>query len=412
MTNRHSVAGALALVIAASLAAATPARAERRWEVEFDARIVPTEGVAHMTIRLEGWASLVNFLRFRVDPDRYSAFEGDGEVRPDGDFLWWDPPAGGGELRYVFRIDHLRGTADYDARVTDDWTLFRGDDLVPPAKVETKDDAPSASKLVLRVPKGWSAVTPYPQNRAGAFEIDHPHRLFDRPTGWIVAGDRLGVVRETVAGTKVALAGPVGQGVRRLDMLAMLRWTLPTLKHIAGRLPERLLVVSAGDPMWRGGLSGPGSFFLHAERPLISNDLTSPLLHEVMHVVSGLRAGDDGDWIVEGLAEYYSLQALVRSRTVSERRYERALDRLTSRGRRAKTLRVRHADGNVTARAVSVLVKIDERMRERTHQRVSLDDVLAHLAKRRRAITTAQFQAIIEKLTGIEFGPFFTRYVP
>jgi len=400
------------LLTLACLALPAAARAERRWEVTFEARIVPTEGVAHVAIRLDGWASLVDFMRFRIDPERHSGFEGDGEIRTEGPYVWWDPPAGGGTLRYVFRIDHLRGTADYDARITNDWAIFRGDDLVPPAKVESTDDAPSLSRLVVRVPKGWSVVTPYPSDRAGYFEIEHGHRLFDRPTGWILAGNRIGVVREGVAGSKIALAGPVGQGVRRFDMLALLRWTLPTLKRIAGRLPERLLVVSAGDPMWRGGLSGPGSFFLHAHRPLISNDLTSPVLHEVMHVLSGLRAGKDGDWIVEGLAEYYSLQALVRSRTVSERRYERALAKIEKRGRRASKLRVASADGDVTARAITVLARLDERMRARTQGRVSLDDVLAHIAKGRRKITTAQFQTIIERLTEVDFDAFFDRYVP
>lgn len=412
MSHVRSITSGLVLALAATHGTAA-ARPDRRWEVTFEARIVPTEGVAHVTIRLGGFASLVNFMRFRIDPDRHSSFEGDGTVRTDGPYLWWDPPAGGGELRYVFRIDHLRGTADYDARVTDSWALFRGDDLVPPALVDTKDDTPSRSRLIVRVPKGWSVATPYRRNRAGVFEVEHAHRLFDRPTGWIVAAAHLGVVRETVAGTKIAIAGPVGQGIHRLDMLAMLRWTLPTLRRIAGRLPERLLIVSAGDPMWRGGLSGPGSFFLHVHRPLISNDLTSPLLHEVVHVLSGLRSGKDGDWIVEGMAEYYGLQALVRSRTVSERRYERALAKIVARGRGVKTLRVPSVSGAVTARAIATLVKLDERMRQRTNERVSLDDVLAHMAKgRRREITTAQFRAIVEKLTGVDFGPFFKRYVP
>ena len=43
----------------------------------------------------------------------------------------------------------------------------------------------------------------------------------------------------------------------------------------------RLLIVSAGDPMWRGGLSGPSSMFLHSDRPLISENRTSTLLHEL-----------------------------------------------------------------------------------------------------------------------------------
>jgi hypothetical protein len=409
--RRHAHVPRVVLLTLAAVLAGGDAAAQRRWEVTFDARIVPTEGVAHVAIRLEGYASLVELMRFRVDRARHSGFEGDGTIREDGDYVWWEPPRTGGQLRYVFRIDNLRTSADYDARVTDDWALFRGDHLVPPAKVETKNDAPSLSRLVLRLPKGWSAVTPYPKNNAGVFEIDHPHRLFDRPTGWIVAG-KLGVLRERVAGTSVVIAGPVAQGIRRHDMLALLRWTLPSLRRAAGQLPERLLIVSAGDPMWRGGLSGPGSLYTHAGRPLITSNLTSPLLHEVVHVMTGLRAGTDGDWVVEGLADYYSLQALVRSRTVTQGRYERALAAMERRGRSVKTIRVQRADGDQTARAVSVLVRLDARMRERTDGRVSLDDVMAHFAKRRSKITTARFRAVVEKLTGADFGPFFERYVP
>jgi hypothetical protein len=400
------------VLVALAVATAAPAQAapERRWEATFDVRIVPTEGVAHVVVRLGRRASLVDYVRFRVDPDRHAAFEGDGAIEVDGRYVRWVPPKGGGELRYVFKIDHLRDAAHYDARMTTKWALFRGDHLVPPARVSVQDGSSSRSRLVLQLPKGWSIATPYKRGSDGAFEIDHPHRLFDRPTGWMVAGN-LGVLRERVAGSAIAVAGPTDQGIRRQDILALLRWTLPTLGRIAGTVPPRLLVVSAGDPMWRGGLSGPASLFVHAERPLISADLTSPMLHEIVHVMMGARAGDDGDWIVEGLAEYYSLQALVRSRTVSQRRYERALERIIARGRKAKTLRVARADRNVTNRAVGVLAKLDQRMRDRTGDRVSLDDVLARLARARHPVTTARLQQIVEKLTGVAFGPFFERHV-
>jgi len=70
---------------------------------------------------------------------------------------------------------------------------------------------------------------------------------------------KLGVRRERVAGVRVAIAGPEDQQIRRLDMLALLNWTLPELARIVPELPPRLTVVSAGEPMWRGGLSGPQS---------------------------------------------------------------------------------------------------------------------------------------------------------
>jgi hypothetical protein len=240
------------------------------------------------------------------------------------------------------------------------------------------------------------------------YEIAHGHRFFSRPTGWILAG-RLGVLRETIAGTAITIAGPVGHDVRRQDMLAMLRWTLPTLRRMAGLLPERLLVVSAGDPMWRGGLSGPQSLFVHAARPLITPDASSPLVHEAIHTLMRARAGSDGDWIVEGLAEYYSLQALVRSRTISQRRYERALALKHKRAARVKSVQGDSASGDVTAKAVVLLADLDERIRDGTSERASLDDVLARLAKSHLPVTAARLRHVTEKITRKSFRSFFER---
>ena len=56
------------------------------------------------------------------------------------------------------------------------------------------------------------------------------------------------------------------------------------------------------------------------------------MLHELFHAVTGVRAGPGGDWVVEGLAELYSLELLVRSKTISKARYRKALAGLAARG--------------------------------------------------------------------------------
>jgi hypothetical protein len=203
----------------------------------------------------------------------------------------------------------------------------------------------------------------------------------------------------------------VGHGLRRLDALALLRWTLPTLRDVAGALPARLLVVGAGDPMWRGGLSGPDSLFIHADLPLISNDGTSPLLHELVHAVVGARSGDGGDWIVEGLAEYYSIELLRRSRTISRRRYEKILSRLADRGSDVVTLEVERATGAEVARAVTVLHELDDEIRERSADAKSLDDVVRALVQKDVTLTTASFRTIAESVYGESLVSFFRQRV-
>ncbi len=205
--------------------------------------------------------------------------------------------------------------------------------------------------------------------------IDDPDRRFDRPTGWLVAGE-IGVRREIIANRRVAIAAPTGEGVRRIDTLAFLRWTLPSLIDVFPEFPQRLLIASAGSPMWRGGLSGPSSLFLHANRPLISENGTSTMLHELVHVATGGRFNDAADWIVEGLAEYYALEILRRSGGLSERRFQRALDSLRAWAD-AEDGRLREPSrGADTARAVLVWYALAN---ELNAGGISMDSVVARL---------------------------------
>ena len=166
--------------------------------------------------------------------------------------------------------------------------------------------------------------------------------------------------------------------MRRMDMLALLNWTLPELNAVLPDALPRLTVVSAGEPMWRGGLSAPASLFLHAERPLISENATSALLHEVMHVALGLQARDGFDWIVEGLAEYYSIELLRRGRAITAKRAGTALEQQAEWGQSATELCARASTAETTARAVTVFAALDLELRDKSDS--SLDDVLPMIA--------------------------------
>ena len=381
------------------------------YSVRFDVRVVPTERLAKVSIRLGRGASQVRWIRFRINPVRHFGFRGDGEIDVDEQYALWTPPPEGGRLRYSFWIDHLRNSSSYDARCAENWALFRGDDMVPPVRVRTEVGAHSKSTLRLRVPDGWSAALPHRLVSNGTYAIEDPHRRFDRPKGWMVVG-KIGVLRERIAKTRVAVAGPVGQQLRRHDTLALLRWTLPTLRKIIGELPARILVVGAGDPMWRGGLSGPNSLFVHADRPLVSTDLSSPILHELMHTVMGAHSAPGGDWVVEGLAELYSLELLVRSKTMSRRRYAKALRRMEERSRGVTSLAGDESSGLKTARAVVVLHEIDEEIEAATDGESSLDDVVRRLSRERGALSTERFRRIAEEIAGRELAAFDRHGIP
>jgi hypothetical protein len=189
----------------------------------------------------------------------------------------------------------------------------------------------------------------------------NPSRRFSRPTGWLAAGN-LGVRRDQLDGRTLAVVGPVGQGLRRLDTMAFMRWTLPELVAVFPDFPAYFLIVRAGDEMWRGGLSGPASLFLHTDRPLISENATSTLLHELVHLATGQREGTREDWLIEGLAEYYSLEILLRTGGISQKRHDEAMDRLERWAERDNGRLQSPSSGANTARAVTVLHQLQEEL--------------------------------------------------
>lgn len=373
-----SLAGLRALALALLLLPSLALAERTEYGVDYLVRFLPAKGQAEVSIRLTPGTGEVRRLRLRMPEDRYSNIRGDGEVSRKGDLVTWLPPRGEpARLRYVHTIDHKRRDGGFDARITDDWVLMRGDDLVPPASVLATKGADSRARLRFQLPKGWTNVdTPYKRSRDGkSYVVVNPERNFDRPTGWIIAGD-VGTRREQFDNIEISVAGPKGDEVRRNDMLAFFNVLVPEFENLYGKLPLKVLIVSAGDPMWRGGLSGPRSLYLHADRPVISENGTSTLVHELTHVFTRLRGADGDDWITEAVAEYYSIELMRRAGLLSEARADKAQEWMANHGRKVTTLTSDRSYGPRTARGVQLLRELDAEIRKASKGKHSLDDLI------------------------------------
>jgi len=227
------------------------------------------------------------------------------------------------------------------------------------------------------------------------YKIDNPKRLFDRPTGWVQLGE-LGVRRDRIADTKTAVSAPIGQEVTRLEILTLLSFTLPTVRAWFPKFPERLLVVSANDGMWRGALSGPASLFIHGERPLISENGTSTVLHELVHV--GMqREASDADWIDEGLAEYLALVLLHEAGGLTDRRFQNALEDQKRWGESVDQLEMVYSSGAATAKAVSKFAQLHQEIGDKNFR-----ELVKQLAKPGPAITPITLRNMAEQISGQE----------
>ncbi len=345
----------------------------RFYDTHFEARFDPATDSAAIRITIRQSESLIRLVDLAAPASRYSEFSGDGEFEHRQGRLLWTVPADGGTLEFRARVNHRKGDA-HDARMTESWAVLRLDDLFPAARVRSLIGSASRSSFSLQGPDGWRFESRYgPVN--GTLEISNEGRNFDRPTGWLAAG-KLGVRRDVIRGRRVALAGPTDQGMRRLDTLAFLRWTLPRLLKVFSNFPDRLLIVGASDDMWRGGLSGPASLYLHNDRPLISGNGTSAPLHELVHVATGSATQRD-DWLIEGLAEYYSLEILRRSGGISQKRYDDAMRTLADWVKRKKGRLKSPSSGANTARAVLLLWNLQQELQQ--SESASLDDLVQEM---------------------------------
>lgn len=387
-----------ALCLLASVATSHAAKASRTYDAAYTATLRPADGIMSVELRLRG-EDLPSRLRLTIDPARHKRFSSTDPLEIEGTEVIWRPRGKTSQLRYEFTVNHKRSKSGFDSLMTKDWALFRGDRMIPRTRVTAAKGLDARATLTFVLPDGWSIATPYAPHGTRSFALNDPDRRFDRPRGWMLAG-KIGVRAEKIGHVQATIAAPVGENARRQDMLSFLNWNLPRLLEVFTDFPQRMLIVSAGDPMWRGGLSGPASLYVHADRPLVSENRTSTLIHELVHVAMGIYADAESDWIVEGLAEYYSIETLRRSGGISARRYEQALVEMERSAGHSSTLFTRNSSGPTTMRAVLVLLAVDAEIRSLTKNKRSLDDLARALAKDGGEVSLQRLQQVAASVAG------------
>jgi hypothetical protein len=386
------------LLLLLGLIASSPAWA-KKVDLDYQVRLLPASGQAEVRVTLaEG--SAVRSLDFDLGKvGAFSGFQADGQWQLQGQRGVWQPAPGKTSLSYRVQLDQKLTSGAYSSRITPHWALFLGDQLVPPARLDQQDGTELVARLSFDLPQGWKSIeTSWPRIGKDKFRIDDVSRLFDRPTGWMLAGD-LGSRRARLGETEVTVAAPVGQGMRRMDSLTLLTFVWPQLQAVFPRNPPKLLLVGARDGMWRGAMSAKGSLYLHSVRPMISENGTSPLLRELVQLFAQIRGRDGSDWLVESLTDYYASELLRRAGGVSDDRYLAWQARLSKRGAKVTQLKGERASPAQVARGVMLLQALDKEIRIHTQSKRSLDDVARGLM-RLPNVSTEDFVQISENVLG------------
>ncbi len=392
-----SIAAVMCCIGGASFAAEGPA-----YKLDYSVTLLPEKAGAVVKVHVDK-GQLLHKFSFSNERNIYSDIRANGKLTISNKKIEWELPEGEATLSYFVALTNERSPRKFDSRITNEWALFRGDDLIPAVHTYEVPNAYSIASLTFTLPKDWKSIeTGWDRKAGNTFTVDNPERRFDRPTGWMIAG-KIGTRRATVKKTKIAISAPAGEHMRRMDALTFFNFVWPELHKAFEKTPQKLLVVGAGDPMWRGGLSASNSLFLHSDRPLVSENGTSPLLHELTHMVTRISgkvtdAAND-DWIAEGLAEFYSFELLYRADGMTKSRRAKIIRSLSKWGGDVKHLRKSKSTGPVTARAVVLLNDLDQEIRKRSKNKYNIDDVVRELMKQRK-VSLDDLTRASEKFSG------------
>lgn len=330
----------------------------------------------HISIPSQVW---LNRAQFDLSGYDISRVKHNGKLQVDQNTAKWQPPKKDAFLKYRVKVNNQRRTSDtYDAYVDSRWALLRGEKLVPPVRISKRKGAEVSVTMRFILPANWPSVhTGWERLGDNVFAIDNPEYTFPRPAGWIIAGD-LGTRHELLAQTQITVSAPQGHNFRQMEKLAFITLIWPHLVKAIDINTPKILVTGASEPMWRGGLSSPNSLYMHGERPLVSENGTSTLIHELFHVTSNISSNHASDWIVEGLAEYYAVEILYRAGGFTSVRRQQIFEGLRDWSKDVKALSSKRSTGTMTARAAVLFDELNKEIIDRSNNAYCLD----HLVRR------------------------------
>jgi hypothetical protein len=404
----------------ALVAAGIPVRSSATTKETFSIDYIVTISRDHPDMATVRWELAgideINHFVLRFRHDRVEGLQGSGALEPLATgAVRWTPNGPYAHLTYRVPVNHPRGKQHrFDSYAGADWVVTRARDVFPRTLVDwsPRGNGPprARARLQFRLPPGWQSATTFPALETDTYLLNQSGQVLSHPRGWFALG-RIRLDRQEIGGTMLQVARAPGSSLNPQALFRFLEATLPALQHLLLADPETLLLVSAPDPMWRGGISAEHSFYVHGDRPLRTPDKTSPYLHELFHVLQPFKPGADADWIAEGLAEFYSLELQRRAGLIDAAAYVRALGYFQRFGLWNVDLTRQRDNAATNNSAPLVMYALDQRIQRATTGKKRLDDVVTHLAQQAGVVGTQEFRHAVEQVSGKPFNKFFEHQV-
>ena len=235
------------LVLAFLLSACDQSSADSiTYHADFELKMAAETQIVQASLTITQDQHHLRHLNFYMPAEHFDNVVTNAPLKRDGDRVLVEVPAQGAQISWD--VIKLSGRTPNDAQIADNWALFKLEDVFPAAKSRSVVGAVSESTLNIRGPSEWHFETAYGPAADAALPLPK-ERNFNRPKGWLVAGE-LGIRRDTIADRRVAVAAPKGYNINRVELLSFLNWTLPEFVRAFPDLPERLLVAGAPAHLW------------------------------------------------------------------------------------------------------------------------------------------------------------------
>ncbi len=303
--------------------------------------------------------------------------------------------------RGVQAADARQGSGDaYHSYLASTWGVLKAEAFGLGFNVVHNDrvDPVWDGSLSFSPPDGWRVEGPW-LRMDGAYQLPRDEPL---PKGFVALGNFTTQTSEAHGRTyRYAKLGDAP--AYEVDLLPYMEASTPYLATVYGNHTGPVaMVVSAPDPMFRGGLGGWNSLYVHDESSL------KTLAHEHAHVWQGYRAkkvvGDSSLWIIEGDADYHGPLSLLAAEFWSPRETEEHFENVESRGREKGHVEVPLTDavyGNEHERVAYVkgalvMHALDGLMRDASDGRVGVADLVRTL-NAEMSPANPDYQDLVEK---------------
>lgn len=324
---------ALLLLLAAPVAVLPPAEAQGaapislEYTVRLDDPTLIAQGKVSVTWKASGFKDRISAFCLQTDRHEYPISDF-GPLAPGG--AWESHPqdpgdAAGGkpeckpgfravlsnnanEVSASYTLDVKRPAftacgCEFNSYLGSEWGVIKGESLAIPFSYAFFAPQPTfRAQVRFQLPPDWSAEAPWIRLAANHYQL--PGEGAPLPRGFFVAGKFTPELQQGAGGKEFVYVRLAAELRTKDSLFEYLSKATPYYQGVYGNVTgQRILVVSAGPPMFTGGLGSTDSLFVH------QNSSAETIAHEYAHVWQRFQTVDtqgiSSIWTNEGDADLH-----------------------------------------------------------------------------------------------------------